>query len=361
MHQLNYIAIYHICGIGVSDTSQHFQVWTDGASNAYLTKDISPFVNHVDQGTAILHGLVTASFNGTEDDARNRISVRMEEIQQERAKKYPSGTFLVFHGVKDAPELNLENCHVRPDFNLVFDKLEKSEIRAEFWPSIARSLMAITLSLKESADPRISNVTEGTYLLDPASEKPTYSFTFTAGSARLSIGTMLDEDVESRIHHYAKQLRDDRHIGKVLDQLILSLANQKDEFRSFLAAWTALEIFVTSTFKRTYEQCWFDRMRSAAPSSAESYFNNVQGVMRQRHRLLDKFIIMASLLDPDSAGDDINQFKDLKKTRDDVFHGSDDVSAYPTDQTHGLLTKYLRLHFDGDWSAGSSDNTSSES
>jgi hypothetical protein len=352
MNQLNYIAIYNIRGIGVSDTSRQFQVWNEGADRAYITKDLSPFVDHVDRGIAILHGVMKAIFKHSEDEIRSKLSSHVVEIQEERAKKYPSGTFLVFHGVKEAPPLDLQNCREGPDFSVAFDAFDKSDMRAKFWPAVVRSLTAVTVSLNDRADPRISKVTEGMYVTHPNSDKPTYSITITAGGARVSIGTMLDDSSESRILHYAKRLRDEEHIQKVLDQFVESLAKEKDEFRAFLAGWNALEIFVSSMFKRTYERWWFERLRSATPSSAQSYFDTVQDVMLQRHRLLDKFVVIASLLDPEAAEGDINQFKMLKKTRDDVFHGSDDANSdYPTDQMHQLLTKYLRLHLDRDVSS----------
>lgn len=346
VNQLNYIAIFNVRGISMLPDSKPLRVWKHGKDTAYLTKNLAPFADPVDRGTAIAHGLLTALFNGTEDQIRDRISDRILEIRADREKKYQSGTFLVFHGITEIPELKLEFHRERPDFNVAFDAFDKSEMREKFKPVVVRSLAAITLSLKDRADPRIAKVTDGMYVLHPDSEKPTYSFTFTSGNLRVSIGTMLDDDAENRINHYAENLRKDRHIGKVLDQLVESLAKEKDEFRAFLAAWTALEIFVTSTFKRTYEKFWFDKLRGAAPSSAQSYFKSVQGIMNQRHRLLDKFLIMACLLDPESADQDIEKFKDLKKIRDNVFHGSDDANAnYPTDQTHDLLTKYLRLHY----------------
>jgi hypothetical protein len=347
VNQLNYVAIYNVRGISMSLDSEPVIIWKDDSDSAYLTKDLGPFVDHVDRSSAILHGLMKGIFNRTEGDVRDRISDRVLKIQAEREKMYQSGAFLVFHGVRDAPELKLDNHRELPEFNTAFDAFDKAEMRERFWPAVARSLAAVTLSLQDRSDPRISKVTDGMYILHPDSIKPTYSFTFTAGNLRMSIGTMLDDDTKNRIHHYAKRLRKGHNIEKVLDQFVQSLAKEKDEFRAFLAAWTALEIFITSTFKRTYEQCWFDRLRDASPPSSQPYFKNVKDVMSDRHRLLDKFVVIASLLDPESGTDAIAKFKTIKQIRDNVFHGSDDPNmAYPTDQTQELLIKYLSLHFD---------------
>lgn len=347
MSQLNYVAIYNIRGIGISDTSKPFQIWTDGPNSAYLTKDLSPFVGPVDRGTAILHGLMTGILNGTGAEIRNKIHGQVLEIQTERIKKFPSGTFLVFCGVTDAPSLNLEVHREEAEFNVAFDAFDKMEMQTKFRPAVVKSLTAVAVSVGERADPRVSKVAEGMYLTSSDSDKPTYSFTFTAGALRVSVGTMLDKSSENRIASYAMRLFGDQNLQRVLDQFVQSLTEDKDEFRAFLAAWTALEIFINTMFKRTYERCWFEKLRSVTPDSAQSYFDTIQSVMLQRHRLLDKFVVIASLLDPDTADADIAQFKILKKKRDDVFHGADDTdAAYPTDQTQQLLTKYLRLHLD---------------
>ena len=254
---------------------------------------------------------------------------------------------MVFHGVRDAPELKLEIHREGPDFNTAFDAFDKAVMREKFWPAVVRCLAAVSLSLQDRSDSRVSKVTEGMYILHSDSGKPTYSFTFSAGNLRMSIGTMLDDVAESRIHHYAERLRNDQNIDKVLDLFVQSLVIGKDDFRAFLAVWTALEIFVTSNFKRTYEQCWFDRLQGMSPPSAKPYFKAVKAAMSDRHRLLDKFVVIASLLDPESGTDAITQFKSIKQIRDNVFHGSDDPNAgHPTDQAQQLLMKYLRLHFD---------------
>jgi hypothetical protein len=347
MSQLNYVAIYNIPGIGISDTSKLFQIWTDGDNSAYLTKNIIPFVGHLDRGKAVLHGLMTGIFNGTDDEIRNRIVSQVSEIQAERLKKFPSGTFLVFCGLTNAPSLNLQVSRKTAEFDVAFDAFDKVQMRTKFRPAVVRSLTAVAVSLGERTYPRVSKVAEGMYLTSSDSDKPTYSFTFTAGALGAFVGATLDESSENSITSYATRLFGDQHLQRVLDQFVQSLTEDTDEFRAFLAAWTALEMFVQIMFKRTYERCWFEQLRSASPDSAQSYFDTIQSVMSQRQKLRDKFVVIASLLDPDTADADIAEFTTLKKKRDGVFHGADNTDAtYPTEPAQLLLMKYLRLHLD---------------
>jgi hypothetical protein len=328
---------------------EQFQIWKEGNDSAYLASDLFPFVEHLDRGAAIAHGLLTALFNGTDGEIQERIASQVGQIQAERSEKYSSGTFLIFHGVREIPKVKPEFVRQGPTFNVAFDAIDKPAMREQFRPELIRSVSSVALALGDRADPRISKVTDGLFLIEPDSGKPIYSFSFSASAPRISIGTMLDDATGNRILHYADKLGDERNINRILDQLIQSLAHDTDEFRAFLSSWTALEIFVTSTFSRTYEKLWFDKLRRATPPSTVRYFDHVQDVMSRAHRLVDKFIVISSLLDPHSALVDIAQFKSLKKVRDAVFHGADEEGAnYPTETTHELVTKYLRLHLDRD-------------
>jgi len=56
MSQLNYKIIYHIPGFSRSPDPDPFQMWTDGANTAYLSSDLSGFVEGVDRGSALPPG-----------------------------------------------------------------------------------------------------------------------------------------------------------------------------------------------------------------------------------------------------------------------------------------------------------------
>ncbi|MDK1493079.1 hypothetical protein QN219_24040 [Sinorhizobium sp. 7-81] len=67
--------------------------------------------------------------------------------------------------------------------------------------------------------------------------------------------------------------------------------------------------------------------------------------MSDKYRLADKFLIIATILLPESAADDDTEFRRLKKSRDGVFHGTDDpADVFPTGAIQKLLLKYLLAH-----------------
>ena len=61
--------------------------------------------------------------------------------------------------------------------------------------------------------------------------------------------------------------------------------------------------------------------------------------------LTDKVALIASLLCPESADEDVEQFKRAKETRDKLLHGQDiHEASLPVQTVQELVRKYLRIH-----------------
>jgi hypothetical protein len=86
-------------------------------------------------------------------------------------------------------------------------------------------------------------------------------------------------------------------------------------------------------------------MKDGAPASAKPVFERFRGVMSDKYRLADKFLIMTSVLDPAGAEGDAAEFRQLKKARDELLHALDTPSSpLPTEAIQKLLLKYMKLH-----------------
>ena len=67
--------------------------------------------------------------------------------------------------------------------------------------------------------------------------------------------------------------------------------------------------------------------------------------MSSKYRLSDKFALIASLLSPESADEDVEQFKQAKNDRDKLLHGQDvHEASLPVQIVQELARKYLRIH-----------------
>ena len=212
-----------------------------------------------------------------------------------------------------------------------------------FRPSIQTALTAIALSLSTNADRETDRLGEVVFLVEPDNPKPIYTFTFNISAARLSLASPVTDSILSDAGRIPKLVAD-KALARPISLLSTSLSRETDSLQRFMAAWSALEIFVNSTFKTTYESRWFEIMENGAPTSAKPVFLRFRDVMSDKYRLADKFLIITSVLDSDSATNDIENFKTLKSVRDNLLHGLAIPPYLPTENVQNLLFKYLSLH-----------------
>ena len=172
-------------------------------------------------------------------------------------------------------------------------------------------------------------------LIESESGKLIYSFTAEfGGNVTVSLASPLSEGAIEHARSRAQAFLLDGTLAKVANLLIESQELRTDGLRAFIAAWSALEIFISATFKAVYAGRWFEIMSSNAPISAKPYFNHLKSVMDGKHRLADKFLVIASILDSDAAEKDTSDFKTIKSVRDSLFHASESAtSLYPVKDT----------------------------
>jgi hypothetical protein len=95
-----------------------------------------------------------------------------------------------------------------------------------------------------------------------------------------------------------------------------------------------------------YEERFFKELDNGEhPESRRQYLRRVRSVMSSKYRLSDKFALIASLLSPESADEDVEQFKQAKNDRDKLLHGQDvHEASLPVQIVQELARKYLRIH-----------------
>jgi hypothetical protein len=137
---------------------------------------------------------------------------------------------------------------------------------------------------------------------------------------------------------YVKPLIEDDQLEKIVRLLANSHQTKDRALQSFIEAWAALEIFVNASFKHRYEREWMAKLKTGAPPSAQPYFVRLAEIMKDRVRLNDKFVIIASLLNESGAEEDAATFARLKKLRDS-FHTGEIVESNLTVETAQLLLR----------------------
>jgi hypothetical protein len=349
----NYLAVWKFYGadaLAIDTTNLELARLNDPEIVAILTADPEPFFQHIDQSAVIASQLVKGLTGVFAPDQRGtfeeRFAAKLENVRAGRAKQTAKGLFLVIKGETNVAAPNFTTRRDAATLAVCFDAVDKAEIRELFDPSIHAVLTALTLSIPPNADHQVERVGEVIYLLEPDGEKPIYSFSVQMAAPRLSIVSPLSDAAVSHATKWIPKLIDDKTLARPASLVVMSLDRTTDALQGFLAAWSALEIFVNATFKSTYESRWFDVMQNGASGAVKPVFNRVKDVMSDKYRLGDKFSIMAALLNMNAAETDADEFRKLKSIRDDLLHGLDTPAHLLTEAVQNLLFRYVSLHLD---------------
>jgi hypothetical protein len=314
---------------------------------ATVTADPEPFFPHIDQSVAIANriwkGLIGVFASDQSGTFQQWFAAEVESVKAGRAHK---GVFLVFEGETDVPAPNFTKRRDTDVLAVCFDAIDKSELKEVFRQSIQATMAGLSISLPTNADRQIESVGETIYLVEPDTEKPIYTFSVQMGAPKLSLATPLSDAVVSEAAKRISKVISDKTLVRPASLLFTSLNRTTDPLQAFIAAWSALEIFVNATFKATYESQWFDIMENGAPDAAKPVFERFKDVMKDRYRLADKFLIIASVLDASIATADADEFRRLRIIRDALLHGLETPVHLPTEATQSLLSKYMLLHID---------------
>ncbi len=149
-------------------------------------------------------------------------------------------------------------------------------------------LTAITLSLPVGSDLEFEKVGELVYSVDEGSAKPIYALNVEMGTPRLSLARPLSGEIVALAAALAARLNTEQGSRRAYSLLRTSLDRASDDLQGFIAAWSALEIFVNGVFKSTHEVRWFAIMAEGAPESANPIFERFADVMKDKYRLADR-------------------------------------------------------------------------
>jgi hypothetical protein len=357
-----YLTVYKILGFNKLPEDQVSVLLVDKPDGKVtLTADPEAYCVHMDRKGGIANALLRGFSGGQKaGDADERLKAEIDEVKNARQLRTKNGAFLAIEGETEVQDANLSATRQFADFGVCLDALPSGSIARRFRPLVSIALAAIGFSVPARADPRVERVGEVSYLVDEETGKLLYCINIEFGEVTLSVAGPMTADTVEAIRRRLESSPPDGGLTKVVNLLLESQEAATDDLRSFISAWAALEIFVNMIFRSRYESEWIGVLASAAPSSLTRHFDRLREVMKDKHRLLDKFLIVASLLDADSADADAAVFAAAKSVRDSLFHASDTNSTkYPVAQIQNLLRKYLARHLDReDGSLGNGGPTS---
>ncbi len=346
--EVRYVAVFKLRGANglPGDDPLGFFEAENPNITASLTAAPEPYFEHIDRSRALGVQLLSGLFSDKKEyTPEERLATETARIQSERQGKKSTGVYLVFEGSDDIDPPEFKTRRDRDDFAISLDDVPKGELRKPFKAAIESVLASAALSLPAQADKKVEEIGSVLYLVDPEKDIPIYPFNFQMGRASAYVSGPVGENFAAEVTALAEPLAAVPVLERPVRLLLSSLQVDADSLPAFISAWSALEIFVNATFKSRYEERWFAIMEEGAPDSSTPIFERFKDVMSDKYRIVDKFLVITAILDPDGAAEDVQSFKTLKAIRDHMFHKFDMLSDHlPIEDVQTLFIKYLKLH-----------------
>lgn len=340
-----YTIIYQFEGISDNNFVGDRIVYQDAelGITVLLTNDINRHCLNIDKGLACASLLLRGMFGDEKlQELPIAIDAEVKKIQEERGAKKKSGAYAVII-IKGNAELNInEKFHRETDqFRICFDAIDKDSLREQHKEKI-HSIVS-SLSMCTSPEYHAERTSSGIYFIDD-SNKPLYSFTMQAGRARTTLARPVDVEKQDEITKFIGLSNSNQQLKTPFRLFTQSLATTQDNLRSFISAWSALEIFTNKVFSIYEEQFIANIADDHNSLGVNQFLTRIKSVMKDKYRLTDKFTLIASFLS-NEIEEDIELFKCMKKLRDDISHGKEfNEETLPVEDARKLTAKYLRSH-----------------
>lgn len=233
-------------------------------------------------------------------------------------------------------------ARVIQDFLLCFDAFDKKALKARLQSEVSAVLTALRTGTGEELEFR--EVSDGSYLLADDG-RVVHSVSFEGGNLGMYVSRRLTEVQHAQVAVDIKLALEAGSLERVMRLHAQSLGNATDNYRAFVAAWSALEILIGKLFP-IYQRLLANELRAMSQSPGlHAYLDRVAAVMDVRHSLSDKFAVLSVYLDDAQVKDEVRSFRGLKTVRDRLSHGEEvEETALPTKDVQRLFDKYLRNH-----------------
>jgi hypothetical protein len=263
-------------------------------------------------------------------------------LRAEREKKSGGAAFLIVTGEGQVPNIPAKGEVDAGDFFVCLDDGGKKAVRGQYNERVTALLNSIVL--EDNTAIGFANVSESV-IFYKEDGKPIYPWSISAGAVdAYTSRPVTDIDAHAILRMY-QLLSTDTSLLRVQRLVRLSFEIKNDPLRSFLAGWTAIEIFVNKTFQ-LYEELFFDSFCKEHYTGQMNYLRSIQDAMKNKHSLVNKFAAISCQLSPSTDYADRKIFADVKKIRDKLFHGDEvDESNLPVKEIYVMSPKTEQFNF----------------
>jgi hypothetical protein len=270
---------------------------------------------------------------------------QQQRAAEERRKKIgsSSGSYLIYQargGVLEKPDFGkgrrADNVGIGMEF---IDTSKYTELHQS---SVHSAATAISLVLSETNGTPDANFLFHSVHSEGRNGLKVYSRTLRMGAAGVVVTSRVSSEQFASATKLVPLLNTDKQLSAVASLFVQSQRQDFDNLRSFISAWSALELLIT-TLERELRGDWQAFLTSHISRLPEWHVELV-GVEIGDYSLRDRFYVVTCMLDLRNAKEDSTKFRDFNNLRNDFYHkGEGDDSMLPTHDVRVLFRKYLRL------------------
>lgn len=337
-----YTAVYAVRGIVMGPEQPAATILTlerDGIQ-AVLAPVPDDYCLDIDRGAAFAQMLLQGGLRKADPTVvLQEVEELIVEQRAERLKKHHA-PFLVVSVKSEIEDPGPPKFPIElGQFLVALEWIDKHAIRTSAEQKAADVITALTVGVEKLIGVRL--VTSGVVFDSDGGVAYSIGMEFNAAGY---VSRAVTPETLAAIHDWYAGLNTEIASSKITRLLAASLSVDSDNLRRFIAAWTALEITTHKLFS-VYETRLFTSLANEeTPAPQRLFVGRVRDVMKSKYRLGDKFALISAQLAASDADGDIRLFRQVKKQRDDLYHGEPVVEAsLKTEMARDLTAKYLRL------------------
>lgn len=347
--QYTYLSANSIHGLNYPLGEPDIKIFEDKKNGIYviLTSDATSHLRYINRNSALL-GMIMRGMTGTplSGDFPERLAQETVKVEQQQREVIGTDPVIIIciNGEVDASIP--DSARQMLDFVFCFDAFDKKALRADLKSRVSAILTAIRMG--GDASYRFSRVVDGSYLTTDDG-KIVHSVSVEGHAATINVSRQFTTDQIANMSGDIELAIEARGLERVMRLQAYSLNASTDNYRAFIAAWSALEILIGKLFPVYQKNLTADLRKVSGAPGLRTYLDRVASVMTDKHGLADKFAVLSVYLDEESKPNEIDEFRGLKRVRDQLSHGVElDESTLPTGEVQRLFDKYLRSHLQRD-------------
>jgi hypothetical protein len=343
--RFTFISTHCVQGIARASDEPDVTVFEDvqRGISVTLTSEVTPHLRLLNRHTALMTMMLRAMI-GTPLPAEfsDRLSEETAKLDRQRRELAGNDPVIVIRIEGEIDAAIPSSAREILDFVLCFDAYDKSALRLGMQSQVSAVLTAIRMGSDTAYEFR--TICDGSYLTD-SDGRVVHSASFQGGTPGVYVSRRLTADHVTRMAEDIRLAISSGNLERVMRLHAHSLNKATDNYRSFIAAWSALEILIGKLFPM-YQRILTSELRqvSSAPG-LNAYLDRVASVMSDKHNLVDKFAVLSVYLDHENRAEEVERFRDLKRVRDRLSHGEElDEHTLPTKEVQRVFDKYLLNH-----------------